>query len=115
MFLFVLYSELDAKAEGQCADSIEEIVCALWCCMVLPRRECFAQSNAFSAVPDPLFGQENKTKIFLVIGRQCLTILFFVFFTILSDAAVLSACMLKTGTVLGCSVGSSAGKAIEDT
>jgi len=32
VFLFFLYSELDAKAEEQCADSIEEIDCVEWFC-----------------------------------------------------------------------------------
>ena len=31
-FVFFLYSELDAKAEEQCADSIEEIDCVEWFC-----------------------------------------------------------------------------------
>ena len=84
-----------------------------WFCQeenVLPKVTHLAQSLI------PCSEKKKKLKKIPVIGRQCsVNFIFFVFSIILSDAAVLSACMLKTGTVLGCSVGCSAGKAIEDT
>ena len=67
----VLYRELDAKAEEQCADSKAEEQCADnieeidWLCsMVWPMKRCLAQSipNAFSALPwSPVLGKETMT------------------------------------------------------